>query len=63
MNTPNEPVALTVRDFAARLGVSESHIWKLLRENQLAAIRIGRRTLLPTSEIDRLLAQAAANAA
>jgi excisionase family DNA binding protein len=58
-----EPVAVPVRDFAARLGVSQSHIWKLLRENQLVAIRIGRRTLLPTSEIDRLLAQAASKAA
>jgi excisionase family DNA binding protein len=63
MNTPPEPVAVPVRGFATRLGVSESHIWKLLRENQLAAIRIGRRTLVPLTELDRLLAQASTTAA
>jgi excisionase family DNA binding protein len=60
MNIPAEPVALTVRDFAACLGVSESHVWKLLRDEKLAALRIGRRTLIPRTEVDRLLGTATA---
>lgn len=63
MPTNTEPVAATVRNFAARLGVSESHVWALLREGKLNAIRLKRRTLIPLSELDRILASASANAA
>ena len=54
----NEPVAMTVKTFAERLSVSESHVWMLLRTGEVKAIRLGRRTLVPTSELVRVLAKA-----
>ena len=46
---------LTVTEAARRLSVSESHIWKMLRENQINAVKFGRRTIVPSSEIVRIL--------
>ena len=46
---------LTVTEVARRLSVSESHIWKMLRENKIHAVKFGRRTIVPTSEIFRIL--------
>ena len=50
-----EPEAASVPVTAQIMGVSESLVWKLLRERKLHAARIGRRTLIPTSERRRLL--------
>ena len=46
---------LTVTEAARRLSVSESHIWKMLRENKIHAVKFGRRTIVPASEIVRIL--------
>jgi excisionase family DNA binding protein len=38
----NEPVLLTDDQTAHLLGVGRTTVWKLLRENQLETVRIGR---------------------
>jgi excisionase family DNA binding protein len=49
------PVAYTVRIFGQKLSLSESFIWKQISDGRLRAIRVGRRTLVPHSELIRLL--------
>ncbi len=51
----SQPVAYTVRIFAEKLTLSESFIWKQIADGRLRAIRVGRRTLVPHSELLRLL--------
>jgi excisionase family DNA binding protein len=52
---PADVLALPVEEFARRLSLSQSFVWKLIRQNDIAAIRLGRRTLVPASEIARLM--------
>jgi len=47
--------ALTVADAARRLSVSESHFWKMLKDGEVRAVKFGRRTVVPMSEILRIL--------
>ncbi|MGD9712371.1 MAG: helix-turn-helix domain-containing protein [Thermomicrobiales bacterium] len=53
---PFEPVAYKVRDAARLMSVSESHAWKMIRLGEIRAKRLLGRTLVPKSEIDRVLA-------
>jgi excisionase family DNA binding protein len=63
MTKNNDAVAASVPAFAARMGISTSHAWKMIRLGELKVIRLGRATRVPLSELDRLLAQATASAA
>ncbi|MFO1126406.1 MAG: helix-turn-helix domain-containing protein [Methylocystis sp.] len=45
-------------DACAALGVSRSHIYNLAGEGKIRLVRIGNRTVVPESEIDRLLGEA-----
>jgi excisionase family DNA binding protein len=38
-----------------RLGVSRATGWRLIKNGQMRAIRIGKRVLIPESEIERLM--------
>lgn len=44
----------SIREAAQHLRISESYVWKLLREKRLNAIRIGARTIINGAEILRL---------
>jgi len=57
-NIEAQPLAMPVQAVARRLGVSESHIWKLIRLRQLKVVRLARRTLVPAAELNRILAEA-----
>ncbi len=52
-----KPLAHQVNPSSQMLGVSPSTVWKLIREEKVRAIRIGGRTLLPVTEIERLLSE------
>jgi excisionase family DNA binding protein len=52
---PFEPLAYGVNDFCRRIGVSPSTFWKLVAEEKIHVTRIGGRTLIPASEVARLL--------
>jgi excisionase family DNA binding protein len=46
----------SVKEACHLLGCSESHGWKLLRNGQIKGVSLGRRTIIPASEIERVLA-------
>jgi len=48
---------LSVREIAARFGVSKRTIERLVAEGELAKIKIGSRTLFERSEAERYLQQ------
>ena len=47
-------IALGVEDAARVLGVGKVTIFRLLKEGQLRRVKIGRRTLIPTTDIAAL---------
>lgn len=57
--TDVDPLAHTMARFCKLLSISESFGWKMLKDGRLNCIRIGRRTLIPHSELQRLMKAAA----
>lgn len=53
-----KPRARRINDACAALGVSRSHLYNLAGEGKLRLVRIGNRTVVPETEIDRLLGEA-----
>jgi excisionase family DNA binding protein len=51
---------LTVDEAAEKLRVSRSLIYGQMRDGRLRGIKIGRRRLIPASEVERLIRGAAA---
>lgn len=51
------PLAMRVDDFRRQMGgISRSHFYELVARNEIRVIKLGCRTLVPTSEAERLLA-------
>ena len=56
-----DAICLRPTDAARRLGIGKTKLFSLIRDGELRARRLGARcTLIPTSEIARLLAAAGA---
>lgn len=53
--SPAKPRAYNFRDGQRILGVSRSTFYRLEAAEKIKLIRIGRRTLIPADEIERLL--------
>jgi excisionase family DNA binding protein len=53
----SEKRARRVNDACAALGISRSHLYGLAARGEIRLVRIGHRTLVPESEIDRLLGE------
>jgi excisionase family DNA binding protein len=51
-----KPVLLSVRDAARLLGVGESTLWRSASRGEILKVRVGRRVLIPRTEIDRIAA-------
>ena len=49
-------LALSYRQAADALGVSERTVWQLVRDGQLRAVRIGRSVRIALAELQRYLA-------
>lgn len=49
------PAVLTVNEACTTLHISRWTLYKLMREGQLDTIKIGRRRLIPASEIPALI--------
>jgi len=45
----------SVNEFAEMIGVSTQHIWNTLRRGKLKKVKIGERSLIPVSELQRLI--------
>jgi excisionase family DNA binding protein len=53
---PAEPTAgLTRAEAAAQLRVTSRHVDSMLASGELQCVRLGRKVIIPRSEIDRLL--------
>jgi excisionase family DNA binding protein len=48
--------AMSLREAAKALSVSQSTLQRMVAANQLRTVRIGKRVVVPVSELDRLLA-------
>ena len=59
VNTAIAPAAYPVSEFCYRLSISESFFWKLVNEGRINVVRLGRKCLIPASELERLLKGAA----
>jgi excisionase family DNA binding protein len=49
--------AYSVADFAKAYSLGKTKIYSMIAAKQLKAVKLGKRTLIPASEGDRLLAQ------
>jgi len=59
-STPNYThrcLVLPVPDFASALSLRASTVRKWLVQGRLAKVKLGRRTMIPVTEIDRLIAE------
>jgi excisionase family DNA binding protein len=50
-----QQVAYSVPQAALALGISKTSVWKLIKEGDLPAVKLGRRTLIPTGALQTLL--------
>ena len=54
--TPSdEPIAVSIAEAAARLGIHRQTLRAAIERGDLRAVRIGRRWLVPVAAIDELL--------
>ena len=51
------PLALRVKPFCQRIGTSAATFWKYVKVGKISVIRIGGRTLIPQSEVERILTE------
>lgn len=51
----DEPLLLPVREAARRLGLGRDATYAAIRERRLRAIRVGRRLLVPTGELQAFI--------
>jgi excisionase family DNA binding protein len=58
-----EPVTISVNGAAATLGLGRTAIYALINEGRLETVKIGRRTLVKTSSIRRLVGEPVSAAA
>lgn len=58
----NGEILLTFPAVSTRLGVKKTTIWKLIWEERLEKIKLGRRSLITESSVDRLIAELVAEA-
>ena len=50
----NGRLFLTVSEAARAMGVSDRMVWRLIAKRELRAVKIGRCTRIPCSEIERI---------
>ncbi len=54
----SETITYRVNDACRALGIGRTLIYSLIADGQIRAIKIAGRTLIPKSEIDRLVSEA-----
>ncbi len=53
--TPPPRVTYSIKEFAALTGLSRTRVFDELKSGRLRAVKSGRRTLIPLSEVDAWL--------
>lgn len=56
MDKHTPPALLSVREAMARLSVSRAGLYTLLGQGRLQALKLGSRTLIPATELERFVA-------
>jgi len=51
------PLANTINDSCIRLGIGRTLMYALIKQGKLRSIKLGTRTLIPESELQRLIAE------
>jgi len=51
----NVPMAMSPRDAARAIGISRSTLYRLIQQGRVRTVKIGRRTLVPTSALAELI--------
>ena len=51
------PLANSISDCCARLGIGRTLMYDLIKQGKLRSIKLGTRTLIPESELQRLIAE------
>lgn len=57
MNSNFEPLANQIPDVCRRLGIGRSLLYELIKNGRIRSIKIGSRTLVPESELQRFVAE------
>ena len=57
------PLANTITDSCSRLGIGRTLMYDLLKQGKLQSIKLGTRTLIPETELQRLITEQLAQAA
>jgi excisionase family DNA binding protein len=55
------PLALTVRNACALSGIGRTLLYKLIDTGQLRRVKVGKRTLIPFDDLQKLVAPREAN--
>jgi excisionase family DNA binding protein len=50
------PLAHQIPEACARVGVGRTMMYQLIKEGQIKPIKVGRRTLIPETELQKLVA-------
>jgi excisionase family DNA binding protein len=58
----NNNLSLSIADAARRLGVGRSTLYALFRDGRLTPLKIGRRTVVAASDLERFVADLASAA-
>ena len=56
MNAPQNRIAMSVEETATALGIGKTILYEIMRRPDFPAIKCGRRTIIPVSELERWLA-------
>ena len=56
MTSTLRPAGFSPRQAALQLSISRSHLYNLIAKGEIRIKKIGQRTVVPATEIDRLLA-------
>ncbi|MFM9941243.1 MAG: helix-turn-helix domain-containing protein [Hyphomicrobiaceae bacterium] len=59
LNQRLEPLAYTIRDFAAVTGISRSSTYELIKDGTLDTVMVAGRRLVPRWAVEKLLGKAA----
>ena len=57
------PLANTINDSCSRLGIGRTLLYDLIKQGKLRPIKLGSRTLIPESELQRLISDQQTQAA
>jgi excisionase family DNA binding protein len=53
-----EPMAITAKEFCRRLSISHATLYNLMQRGEVKTFTIGKRRLIPMSEVHRLISEA-----